>query len=120
MTPPPALDSPLLELTRPLARPATIRFARARPRRRARGCTRPVGDPGACAGPAVGMDRRSEEEVRYGAYRAVEALERAEVEARATVSAADLTETQAARIVAPGTAARWDLCGLLVPLPEIA
>ncbi len=66
------------------------------------------------------MDRRSEEEVRYGAYRAVEALERAEVEARATVSAADLTETQAARIVAPGTAARWDLCGLLVPLPEIA
>jgi hypothetical protein len=60
----------------------------------------------------------SEEEVRYGAYRAAEALELAEIEARAAASAADSAERHAARLIAPTTAARWDLCGLLVPLEE--
>ena len=60
----------------------------------------------------------SEEEVRGGAYRAAEALELAEVEARAAASAADATERRAARAVGPATAARWDLHGLLLPLDD--
>ena len=60
----------------------------------------------------------SEEEVRYAAYRAAEALEQAEIEARAMASAAEATERRAARIIGPATAARWDLHGLLLPLEE--
>lgn len=60
----------------------------------------------------------SEEEVRYGAYRAAEALELAEVDARRLMAAGEATETQAARIVGPSTAARWDLDGLLLPLGD--
>lgn len=58
----------------------------------------------------------SEEEVRYGAYRAAEALEQAEVEARAAASATDAGERRAARLIGPSTAARWDLHGLLLPV----
>ena len=58
----------------------------------------------------------SEEDVRYGAYRAAESLEEAEIEAREMTSAADATERQTARIVAPSTTARWELHGLLLPL----
>ena len=60
----------------------------------------------------------SEAEVRYAAYRAGEALEQAEIEARTLVSSSDPGEPRAARIVGPNTAARWDLDGLLVPLAE--
>jgi hypothetical protein len=60
----------------------------------------------------------SEVEVRYGAYRAAEALEQAEIEARTAASAADATERSAARIIGPSTAARWDLHGLMLPLDE--
>ena len=60
----------------------------------------------------------SEEEVRYGAYRAAEALEAAEIEARTATSAADSAERRAARIIGPSTAARWDLHGLLLPLED--
>ena len=60
----------------------------------------------------------SEEEVRYGAYRAAEALEAAEIEARLAVAALDADETRAARIVGLATAARWDLHGLVFPLGE--
>jgi len=60
----------------------------------------------------------SEEEVRYGGYRAAEALELAEIEARAAASAAEGTERHAARIIGPSTAARWELYGLLLPLDE--
>ncbi len=60
----------------------------------------------------------SEEEVRYGAYRAAEALEQAEIEARAAVAATDAKELRAARIVGPATAARFDLHGMLLPLDE--
>ena len=59
-----------------------------------------------------------EEEVRYGAYRAAEALEQAEVEARATVAATEAGERRAARIVGPATASRWDLHGILIPLDD--
>jgi DinB superfamily len=57
-----------------------------------------------------------EDEVRYGAYRAAEVLEQAEIEARVLTSGADARERQAARIIGPATAARWDLHGLLLPL----
>lgn len=58
----------------------------------------------------------SAEEVRYAAYRAGEALEQAEIEARTLASSSDASEPRAARIVGPATAARWDLHGLLLPL----
>jgi hypothetical protein len=60
----------------------------------------------------------SEEEVRYGAYRAAEALELAEVEAHTAGAAAEADERQAARLIGPSTAARWDLHGLLMPIGE--
>ena len=60
----------------------------------------------------------SEEEVRYGAYRAAEALEGAEIEARAMVAGRDADAPRATRIVGPSTAARWDLHGLLLPLDD--
>lgn len=60
----------------------------------------------------------SEEEVRYAAYRAAEALEYAERAARRAVFDAERHETEAARIIAPATAARWDLHGLLAPLDD--
>jgi hypothetical protein len=60
----------------------------------------------------------SEEEVRYGAYRAAEALEQAELEARTAIATTDGAERRAARIVGPATAARWDVHGLLLPLDD--
>ena len=60
----------------------------------------------------------SEEEVRYAAYRAAEALEFAEAEARTLVAADDRDETRAARIIGATTRARWDLHALLLPLDE--
>jgi hypothetical protein len=60
----------------------------------------------------------SEEEVRYGAYRAAEALESAEIEARTLASAGLTTERATALIIGPATAARWDLLGLLLPLED--
>jgi hypothetical protein len=60
----------------------------------------------------------SQEEVRYGAYRAAEALELAEIEARAMLAPVERDERLAARLIAPATAARWDLHGLLLPLGD--
>jgi hypothetical protein len=60
----------------------------------------------------------SEEEARYGAYRAAEALEAAEIEARAMVAGRDASAPRATRIVGSSTAARWDLHGLLLPLDD--
>jgi hypothetical protein len=60
----------------------------------------------------------SAEEVRYGGYRAAEALEQAEIEARMLTVGSDALAGQTARIVGPATAARWDLHGLLLPLDE--
>ena len=58
----------------------------------------------------------SEDEVRYGFYRIGEVFERAEVEARVLVSDRGLT----ADLIAPATAARWELQGLLASLPDAA
>ena len=60
----------------------------------------------------------SEEEVRYGAYRAAEALEHGERDARRLVAAGAAADTEASRILAPSTAARWDLDGLLLGLAD--
>jgi hypothetical protein len=60
----------------------------------------------------------SHAEVRYGAYRAAEALELAEIEARTLMAAGDSSETDTGRRIGPATAARWDLHGLLLPLEE--
>jgi hypothetical protein len=60
----------------------------------------------------------SREEVRYGAYRAAEALEGAEIEARALVAADAAGAPRAASIVGPSTAARWDLHGLLLSVDD--
>jgi hypothetical protein len=112
------LDAPLLERTDPaLARPLPPALAGAR------------ADVIAAARDLVAISETaltrpwtwiggSEEEVRYGAYRAAEALELAEIEARAAVAAAEPDERHAARIIGASTAARWDLHGLLLPLDE--
>ena len=60
----------------------------------------------------------SEEEVRYGAYRAAELMEAAELEARRLMAPLEATERRAARLVGPTTAARWDLHGVLLPLED--
>src|SRR5262249_48969808 len=54
----------------------------------------------------------------YGAYRAAEAMELAELEARTRMAPGEVTETQAARLVGPATIARWDLHGVLLPLDD--
>jgi hypothetical protein len=60
----------------------------------------------------------SEEELRYGAYRIAERLELAGIEANDRLLAADVPRGRAADLVASTAAARWDLEGLLVPLPD--
>ena len=58
-----------------------------------------------------------EADVRYGIYRVHELLERAEIDAaRALRGGPDAG--QATALMAPATAARWDLHGLLAPLPS--
>ena len=57
-----------------------------------------------------------EGDVRYGVYRLHELLERAEIEAYRVLRAAAVDGGLAAAIVAPATAARWDLHGLVAPL----
>jgi hypothetical protein len=59
-----------------------------------------------------------EEAVRYAIFRCYELLERAEVEASRTVRADGRDAGLAAAIIAPATAARWDLHGLLAPLSD--
>ena len=112
------LDAPLLERTDPsLARPLPRALAGAR------------ADVIAAAHDLLAIPEAaltlpwawiggSEEEVRYGAYRAAEALEEAEIDARAATSAADHMERRAARLIGPSTIARWDLHGLLLPLED--
>lgn len=112
------LDAPFLDRTdAALARPLHSAIAGARADvRTAAQHLRAIGDD-ALAKP-WGWIGGSEEEIRYGAYRAGEALELAEIEARSALATADGDETDAARILGPATAARWDLHGLLAGLPE--
>jgi hypothetical protein len=112
------LDAPLLERTDPglaRSRPPALAAAGADVLAAARDL---LAIPEAALTRPWGWIGGSEEEVRYGAYRAAEALEQAEIDARALTMAAEGTERRAARVIGPSTAARWDLHGLLVPLDE--
>lgn len=60
----------------------------------------------------------SEADIRYAAYRAAEALEAGEIDARRAVSTLDATEARTALILGPTTAARWDLQGILLALDD--
>jgi hypothetical protein len=116
MTPP--LDAPLLDhtddaLARPL--PAAVEAARRDITAAARTL---LALPQAALVRPWTWRRDGSEEVRYGAYRAAEALEQAEIEARHAATGRDATECRAARIVGPATAARWELHGLLLPLED--
>jgi hypothetical protein len=60
-----------------------------------------------------------ENELRYGFYRILEDFERAGIDA-AALSAKGLERGRAADLIAPTTAARWDLQGILLQLPDSA
>ncbi len=60
----------------------------------------------------------SEEEIRYGFYRIGEAFELAGIEAASALRGAGSDRGRAADRLAPATAARWDLHGLLIPLAD--
>ena len=61
-----------------------------------------------------------EEEVRYGFYRILEDFERAGIDAEAALRAQGAERGRAADLIAPATAARWDLQGILIQLPDAA
>lgn len=60
----------------------------------------------------------SEEEIRYGFYQIAETFELAAIDAETAIRAAGSSQARgrAADRIAPATAARWDLQGLLLPL----
>lgn len=60
----------------------------------------------------------SVEELRYGFYRIAEAFERAGIDAAERVRDARRVRGRSGDLIAPTTAARWDLHGLLVPLAD--
>jgi hypothetical protein len=62
----------------------------------------------------------SEEEVRYAFYRIGESFELAGIEARTALRATGVERGRAADRIAPLTAARWDLQGLLLTLSDSA
>lgn len=62
--------------------------------------------------------RDDEADVRYGLYRAVEAIEEAAVEVSRILRATGATRTPAAERIAPSTVARWDLHGLLASMDD--
>jgi hypothetical protein len=63
---------------------------------------------------------QGEYELRYGFYRIFEEFERAGVDAQGALRAAGIERGRAADLIAPATAARWDLHGILVQLPDAA
>jgi hypothetical protein len=118
MTTSATLDAPLLEFTdAALARPSPAALGGARADALAA-----AGDllaiPEAALTRPWGWKGGSEEEVRYGAYRAAEVLVAAEIEARAVT--ATTVDTRAAAVIGHATTARWDLHGLLLPLEPAA
>jgi hypothetical protein len=60
----------------------------------------------------------SEEEVRYGFYRIAESFERAGIDSTAALRSAGGVRGRAGDVIAPATAARWDLQGLLAGLDD--
>jgi DinB superfamily len=61
----------------------------------------------------------SEVELRYAFYRIFEDFERAGIDAETAIRASNLERGRAADLIAPATAARWDLQGILVQLPDV-
>lgn len=61
-----------------------------------------------------------ENEIRYGFYRIFEDFERAGIDAAAALREAGVERGRAADLIAPATAARWDLQGILLQLPDAA
>lgn len=59
-----------------------------------------------------------EADVRYGLFRGIEAVEAATAEIAAILAAAGAGRSNAARRIAPATAARWDIHGRLAALDE--
>jgi hypothetical protein len=114
------IDTPLLERTDPaLARPLPGALTQARKDvLAAAGLLREV--PESSLGKEWLWIGGSDEEVRYGAYRAAETLEAVEAAARYLLARDEADETQAARIIGPATSARWDLHGLLMSIGEAA
>ncbi len=113
------LDQPLIDGTDPaLARPLPSPLRAARLDALAGAADLLAIPEQALSGEWAWIGAGGTEEVRYGAYRALEALELGEIEARSIVAATDARETKAALLVGPATAARWDLHGLLVALPD--
>jgi hypothetical protein len=111
------IDRPLEELTdAALARPMATALGRARADVLAAAADL-LAIPEAALTRPWGWKGGSEEEVRYGAYRAGEALVAAEIEARFAIGGTP--DTRAAAAMGHASAARWDLHGLLLPLePE--
>jgi hypothetical protein len=110
-------DAPLLQHTDPaMARPLPEGIREARNELEAI-----VGD--ILAIPESALEREwpwlggGEADVRYGIYRVHELIERAEVEAARAMQAGGRGDVAVA-LIAPSTAARWDLHGLLVPLTD--
>jgi DinB superfamily len=62
----------------------------------------------------------SEEELRYGFYRISESFELAGIEADANLRGTGKPRGRATDLIAPATAARWDLQGLLIGLDDEA
>jgi len=56
--------------------------------------------------------------IRYGFYRIYEDFERAGIDAAAALRASNTERGRAADLIAPATAARWDLQGILIQLPD--
>jgi hypothetical protein len=63
-------------------------------------------------------DGGDDNELRYGLYRIFEEFERAGIDAAAALRASNTERGRAADLIAPATAARWDLQGILVQLPD--
>ncbi|MGI8517615.1 MAG: DinB family protein [Acidimicrobiia bacterium] len=113
------IDGPLLDRTDPsLARPVATGLGSARSDVVAV-CQELAAVPeSALANEWAWTGDGSGAEVRYGAYRAAELLEEAEVAASALVAAEDARDDIAARTISMATSARWDLHGLLLPLDD--
>jgi hypothetical protein len=115
---PPTMDELLLRSTQDIiARPVAPALADAR-----RDLVAAVADlrtiPDSSLERDWGWTGGSEVELRYGFYRIAEALELAMLDAEAVVRRARTDRGRAAHIIAPATAARWDLHGLLATLPD--
>lgn len=59
-------------------------------------------------------------ELRYAFYNVLEAFERAGIDAAKALRVAGSGRGRAAELIAPATAAKWDLQGLLIRLPDAA